>query len=360
MLASGAFAQSLRIGGAAIGNASYASLTTSLAAPAVSVDGSRIAAAGTLAINLSSSLLATQHFDLPTVGAANSLLPNSVQDVVPDASSCGSASQCFGSGGLLAIIDPTTAVPGLAVSTGDFPRITISNLGSAVASSLSIAAAGYSVSSNCGSSLSPASQCSIALNGSGPGSLTLSAGGLGSTTLTLPASTSTPHALALSAPELDFGIVSAASPATTRTLSVTNLSGTPQTFSATRDAGPSIAAYTLAIASTTCAQSAQNQFTVPANSACTLTFALAASTSSSNDGPVYSIWKIGAYDVTLTGFAQAAAHNLSASEIYFGPQSPLPDAKHPPRYLFLSNNSQTALAHISASLPAKFTFHYHR
>jgi hypothetical protein len=356
VLTSGAFAQSLRVGGSPIGNASYASLTTSLAAPAVSADGSRIAAAGTVAINLSSSLLATQQFDLPVVAAPDALLPNSVQDIVPDAATCGSASQCAGSGGLLVIIDPTIAAPSLAVSAGDVSNITLNNLGSAAASSLSIAASGYSLSSDCGSSLSPASQCSIALNGSGPGSLTISADGMAATTLPLPASTSSPDPLALSASELDFGIVSGASAAATRTLTVTNLTAAPETFAAAIDAGPSINAYTLALSATTCIQAAQNELTVAANNSCTLTFSLAASTSSSDDGPVRSIWKIGTRDVTITGFAQAAAINLSASEIDFGPQSPLPGAKHLPRYLFVSNNSQSAVAHTTASLPASSPF----
>jgi hypothetical protein len=356
VLASGAFAQSLRIGGAPVDNARYASLGTSLAAPAISADGSLIAAAGTVAINLSSPLLATQSFDLPTVGTPGALLPNSVQDIVPDAATCGTASQCAASGGLLAIIDPTTSAPSLAVSAGDISNITLSNVGSAAASSLSIAATGYSLISNCSSSLAPTSQCGAALSGSGPGSLTVSATGIPSTTLTLPASTSVPDPLALSTSEIDFGIVSAASPAATRTLTVTNLSGSPQTFAATSDAGPSITSYTLAIAATTCAQSAPNQFTVSANSACTLSFSLAASSSSSNDGPVRSVWKIGGRDITVTGFAQAAALSLSASEIDFGEQSPIPGAKRLPRYLFLSNNSQGAVTHAAASLPANSPF----
>ena len=356
IIASGVFAQSLRVGGAPIGNASYASLATTLSAPAISADGSRVAAPGTVTVDLSSSLLVTQHFDLPTLGTPNTLLPNSVADIIPDATSCGTASQCAGTAAVLAIIDPTAAAASLAVSTGDLPNITVSNHGSVTASSLSISASGYSLASNCDASLTPASQCTLALTGSGPGSVSLSADGIAPVTLTVPATTSAPDPLAVSASELDFGIVSAASPAVTHTLTVTNLSAAPQTFNAARDAGPSSTGYTLALSGGACAQASQNQFTVAASSSCTLNFSLAASNSSANDGPVHSIWKIGSRDVTFTGFAQADALNLSASKIDFGQQSPLPGAPRLPRYLFLSNNSQSAVAHTPAALPSGSPF----
>src|SRR6185437_7487379 len=252
VLGTGAFGQSLRIGGAAVGNASYAALATALAAPAISPDGSRIAVPGAVTINLSSSLLTTQHFDLVTAGSPDSLLPNSIQDVVPDTTSCGSASQCMGTGALLAIVDPTSAAASLALSTGDLPSLTISNRGSAVATSLNVAASGYAVSTNCATSLTPGAQCGIALSGTGPGTLTLSASAVASTTFALPATSATADPLALSASELDFGIVTATGTPATRTLTVTNLSSTAQTFTVSPDAGPSLTTYTLALSSTTC------------------------------------------------------------------------------------------------------------
>ncbi len=69
-----------------------------------------------------------------------------------------------------------------------------------------------------------------------------------------------------------------------------------------------------------------------------------------------SVWKIGSHDLTLTGFSQAAALSLSATEIDFGQQSPLSSAPHLPRYLFLSNNSQTAIAHTPVALPVGSPF----
>ncbi len=101
VLANGSFSQSLRVGGSSVREASYASLTTALRTPAVSADGSRIAIPGTATLSLNSSLLATQHFDLATT-IPTALLPNSIQDVLPDTTSCGSASECSGTGALLA------------------------------------------------------------------------------------------------------------------------------------------------------------------------------------------------------------------------------------------------------------------
>jgi hypothetical protein len=356
VLATGAFGQSLRIGGAPIGNAGYASLATALAAPSVSPDGSRIAAPGTVTLNLDSSLFATQHFDFATVGSPNSLLPNGVHDVVPDATSCGTASQCMGTGALLAIVDPTTAAPTLALSTDDSPAITLSNLGSGAASSLSIAANGYTVSTDCGASLTSGAQCGIALNGSGPGSLTLSASSFPSTTLTFSTANTTPDPLALSSSELDFGIVSATGSPATRSLTVTNLSSAAQTFTVALDDGPSLTAYTLALSSTTCAQASAKQLTVAPSSSCTLTFSLTAASSSPNDGAVRATWRVGSRDVLLTGFSQAAALSLSSSEIDFGQQSPLKSSPHLPRYLFISNNSTAAVAHTLVTLPGDSPF----
>ena len=357
VLAIGTFGQSLRIGGAPIGNASYASLTTALAAPSISPDGSRVAVPGAATINLSSSLLATQHFDLTTIGSPDSLLPNSIQDVIPDTTSCGSASQCMGTAALLAIIDPATSAASLALSSGDFPSYTLTNSGSVAASSLNIASAGYTVSTDCGTSLTPGAQCGLALSGSGPGSLTLSASGLASTTLALPATNTTADSLAFSASELDFGIVTATGALATRSLTITNLSSAAQTFTVAPDAGPSVTAYTLALSSsTTCTQASANQLTVAPSGSCNLTFSLTAASSSKNDGPVRALWRIGSRDVILTGFSQAAALSLSATEIDFGQQSPLATSPHLPRYLFLSNNSTSAVAHLLASLPANSPF----
>jgi hypothetical protein len=353
----GTIVQSLRFGGATVDNNGYASLTTSLAAPTVSVDGSSVAVPGTITATLSSSLLATQHFDLPMVAAPDALLPSGVQDLVPDAASCNGASQCSGSGGLLALIDTKTASPSLALLTGDLPNLTLRNVGSADALGLAVVANGYSVASDCGSSLSMGAACDLALSGGGPGSVTVSASGAPTDAVTLPATTEVPDALALSATELDFGIASSAAPAIDRSLVISNLSNTEQAFSIGPDAGPSIIPYSVALASTDCATaSGQGQYTIAADSSCTVTLSLTASDASSNDGPVNVVWKIGPRDVSLTGFSQAAALNLSASEIDFGTQFSGTGALRLPRYLFLSNDSAAAIGHSAVALPSDSPF----
>lgn len=355
VLTSGTLGQSLRVGGSPIGNASYATLTTSLSAPSVSADGSRIAVPGTVTINLSTSLIPTQRFDFATV-APDSLLPNSIQDIVPDTAFCGAVSQCMGTGAILAILDPTTSAASLALSTGNFPSLTLSNPGSTAASSLNLAATGFTLSTNCGTSLAPGAQCGLALSGSGPGTLALSASGLSSQTLALPTTTATADPLALSTSELDFGIITAADAPATRTLTLANLGSTSQIVTVAPDAGSSITPYTLALSSSTCTQASKNQFSVAPNATCNLTFSLTASSSAKNDGPVHSLWRIGAHDVTLTGFSEAAALSFSASQIDFGQQSPLATAPHLPRYLFVSNNSASAIAHQAVTLPSSSPF----
>ena len=88
---------------------------------------------------------------------------------------------------------------------------------------------------------SPSSQCSIALSGSGPGTLKVSAVNAATATATLPTNSLAPDAIVLSTQELDFGIVSAASPAATQTITVTNLSATSQTFTSAKDGGATTA-----------------------------------------------------------------------------------------------------------------------
>ncbi len=249
VLSTGSFAQSLRLGGAAIGNASYASLSTTPAVPAISADGASVAFPAIATINISSLLLAAERFDLATTAPAT-LLPNSVQDIVPDATSCGSASECTGTGALLAIVDPTHSAPSLTFSTGDLPGLTLTNSGSSAASSLSINATGFTSSTNCGASLAPGAQCGIDLSGSGPGTLTVSASGSSSTNFPLASTSSAPDPLTLSASELDFGIVTSGASAA-RNVAITNLSNSAQTFTAAQDAGPSAAPYALAVSSNT-------------------------------------------------------------------------------------------------------------
>jgi hypothetical protein len=357
VLASGSIDQTLRSGGQAVNNASYASLTSAVAAPAVSSDGQTVALPATITVSVAASLLATQRFDLPLATAPTTALPNLLRDVLPTAAACGTSSQCMGTGAMLSIITTRTSAPSLSLSTDDLPNVTLRNLGSATATNVAIAASGYSVTSNCGATLAASSQCSIALADAGPGSVTVSASNAASYTVAVPANTLTADPLALSTTEIDFGIVSAASAAVARTFTVTNLTSSAQTFSAARDGGPATTAYTLSVSSSDCAAAGPaNTFTVAASAACHLTFSLAASSSSSNDGAVRSNWKVGARDVVLTGFAQAAALNVSATEVDFGTQFLGANAIRLPRFLYLSNNSAASIAHAQAFTPAASPF----
>jgi hypothetical protein len=349
--------QTLRFGGLAANNVSYASLISTAAAPAVSSDGATAAFVGSVTASMSSSLLSTQRFDLPMAATPDNLLPNTLRDIVPTATACGSQSQCSGSGALLAFVSTSAAAPSLSLSIDTLPNVTLRNLGSASANGLIVTASGFTVVSNCGATLAASSQCSLALTGSGPGSLTVSAANAPSYTMTLPANTLTPDPLALSTDEVDFGIVTSTSPAATRTATITNLTTASQTFSAAKDGGAANSPYTIVVASSDCATTgAANTFTIAASASCHLTFSLTASNSSANDGAIRSTWKVGTRDVVLTAFAQAASLNVSATEVDFGTQFTGASAIRLPRYLYLSNNSSTAIGHTTATLPTAAPF----
>ena len=350
--ASGSIDQTLRFGGIPVNNAGYASLSSSVATPVVRSGGATVMLPGTLAASVSAALLATQRFDLPMAAAPNSALPNTLRDAIP--ASCGTSSMCSGSAAMLASVTTASSAPDLSLSTDALPNITLRNLGSAPANGLAIAASSYTFASNCGATLEPSNQCSISLTGSGPGSLTVNAANAATTTIALPANTLTPDALVLSAPELDFGIVSAASPTVTQTITVTNLSASSQTFTSARDGGANTAATFAETASDCASGGAAGIHTLAASSSCHITLGLTASASSANDGPVRTAWKIGTRDVILTGYAQAAALNLSASEVDFGTQ--ISGGIQLPRYLYISNNSTAAVAHAAANLPGTVPF----
>jgi hypothetical protein len=357
LTASNVIDQTLRFGGAAVNNSSYASLASLVAAPAVSVDGATAMLPAKITATVSSSLLATQRFDLPLVAAPNTPLPNTLRDVIPTASLCGSSSQCSGTGAMLTSIStlPTTTIS-LSVSSDDLPNLTLRNLGSNIATGLSLSVSGYMIATNCGTTLEPSNQCSIALTGPGPGTLTVSAANATTSAVTLAANTLSPDAIVLSTEELDFGITDSADGTATQTVTVTNLSSTSQTFSSAKDSGTTGAA-TFAETGSDCASGgATGLHILAANSSCHITLGLTVSGSSTNDGAIHATWKIGNRDIVLTAYAQAAALNVSATEVDFGTQFSGSTALNLPRYLYLSNNSNTAIAHNAASLPSGSPF----
>jgi len=343
------FDQTIRLGGIPINNSAYASLTTTPAAPAVSGNGQIAAIPNTLTAAVAPSLLATQRFDFPLAQSLTAALPNAFQDMLPTICS----GQCTASAGLLTTV-AATDTPSLTLSTDDLPNLTLRNQGFQTATGVILTATGYTLTSNCASTLAPSNQCSIVLTGSGPGTLTTSAANAATATATLAATTLTPDFLAFNTPELDFGIVTSSTSAT-ETLTITNLTSTAQSFTATKDGGPATAPYTFTITSTDCTTSGTT-FIIAANVSCHLNFALAISSNSANDGPIRQPWKISTRDILLTAFAEAAALNLSASKLDFGTQFTGSTAIRLPRYLYLSNNSSTVISHTAATLPTSSPF----
>jgi hypothetical protein len=352
--AAGTIDQTLRLGGAAVNNASYASLTSMVGAPAVSAAGTSVVVPGTVTATVDGSLLATQRFDLPMVQAPNAVLPGTLRDVL--AVTCSNSSLCSASGGLLAAVTTAPGAASVSVSSDDLPNVTLRNAGSATANGLVVAVSGYALASDCGATLVASNQCGLALTGAGPGTLTVSAAGMATQTVALGANTLTPNGLAFSTRELDFGIVSSVDGAATQTLTVTNLSGSSQTFSSGKDGGAT-AAWSVAETASTCgAGSVAGQHTLAAGTTCSITLGLTASSTAANDGPVRAAWKIGSEDVVLTGFVQAAALAVSASEVDFGTQFAGTTSLRLARYLYLSNNSGSAMAHAQAQLAAGSPF----
>ncbi len=347
----GTIDQTMRFGGLPKNSFNYASLTSSVTAPAIS--GTTVTLAGTLTASLSASLLATQIVEFPLVQTPDALLPNTLTDLLPTAAACGTNSRCTGNGAFLAQISTAMSAAAPAISAGDLPNLTLRNLSSVSATGLTITATGYTINTNCGTVLLPSNLCNLALSGTGPGTLSVSANNAALQTLPLSSTTVTPDALVVSTEELDFGIVSAASGVATQTVTVSNLSSQQQTFLSTKDG--SISAYTMAETATTCAAGpSAGQHLLAAGATCTITLGLTASGNASDDGAVLTAWTIGPRDLRITGFTQAAALNLSASEIDFGTY--IADGVRLPRYLYLSNNTMSSVEHAIATLPSTSPF----
>ncbi|HEV2710567.1 MAG TPA: choice-of-anchor D domain-containing protein [Edaphobacter sp.] len=337
--------QTLRFGGLPTTNAAYASVPVTLTSLSTDTIGQPVFA-GAVNPTASSSLLATETYDLPLTNAPTAALPSTLRDAVLAPGSC-TGSQCAGSAAYLTKVNPATTAPSLALSTDDSPNITLRNFGSVPASDLQLTATGFTLATNCSATLNPGAECSIALSGSGPGTITAQAANATSQTVTLPASTIAPNSIVFSPKELDFGIQTSTSPAATRTVAITNLSQQNQTFTST-STSPQFTEQ-----SSDCTASGTNKLLAP-GATCHITVAFTASSDPTSDGPLQSNWTVGTGSVLLTGFAEAAALNLSASEIDFGTQ--YTGGIRLPRYLYLSNNSSATIPHTALSLPSPSPF----
>jgi trimeric autotransporter adhesin len=271
-------------------------------------------------------------------------------------------SLCAGSAAYIAKLNPATAAPTLALSTDDSPNLTVRNLGTVAATNLQLSATDFVLATDCPATLASGADCSIALTstGSNPGTVTAQASNASTQSVALPAPHAIPNAVVFSPRELDFGIQTSTSPIATRTVTVTNLSSSPQTFPSQLGSNQSTP-YTFAESSSDCPTPSAGIKTLAANSACHITLSFTPATSSPNDGFAQIPWTIGTDSVLLTAYSQATNLNLSATEIDFGTQFGTPSGvggspgPRLPRYLYLSNNSANAVTHTPVTLQAPFT-----
>ncbi|MHB1021474.1 MAG: choice-of-anchor D domain-containing protein [Acidobacteriaceae bacterium] len=349
--------QTVRLGGLPTTDPSYYAASTYPTSIATDTSGNALLA-GSFQILSAASPTPPVLYDLALLNTPTAALPSTVSDLVPTTATCGSGSQCIGSGGYLEKIS-TQDGAALALSTHTLPNLTLRNLGSSDANGVQITASGYTAATNCGSTVTTGSECSIALTGSGPGSLTIQSSSTSQPyTINLPANTNhlSPDAVVFSPKEIDFGVVSSVSAPATRTITVTNLTTQSQSFTSLLDQNaPTTAGYSLYESTSDCTAGATaNTKVLAPNASCTVTLGFKASTNPQEDGFVQALWKIGNRDVLLTGYTQAAGLSLSSSELDFGTQ--IVGGLRLPRYLYLSNNTDAAIAHASLSLPSSSPF----
>lgn len=345
--------QTARFGGLPTTNSTYASALVNFTSIA-SDSTSQPILAGSVTLSASSSLLATETYDLPLFNAPTTALPSILRSATLAPGSC-NGSICPGSAAYLAKLNTTVGAPSLALSFDDTPNLTLRNLGSAPASGLQITTTNFNLTTNCLNTFASGGECSIALSGGGPGTITLQANNAATQTITLPTITAPPTPVVFSPKELDFGIQTSTSKPTTRTVTISNLSQLPQTFTSTLNNTSRSLPYTLSEHSSDCpiAGPASTKLLAPGGT-CHIALSLAASSATANDGFLQAQWSIGSRSVLLTGYTQAAALSISTPQIDFGTQ--YPGGLRLPRYLYLSNHSDTPIPHTPVNLVATSPF----
>lgn len=346
--------QTARFGGLPQSDPAYASMPVTLTGVALNASGNPFFV-GMASPTASASLLSAETWDLPLYeanGTPSAVLPSNLRSAVEPAADCTGGSLCSGSAGYLAMLSPGSSGASLALSVDGTPNVVLRNLGSAAATGLNVGATGYTVATDCMSSLAAGTECNIALTGTGPGTITVQAANASAQTAPLPATANTPNPIAVTPHEVDFGIETSTSPAATRTITVTNMSQQPQTFISTA-ASNQITPYGFAESSSDCVSPGPTSTKALAPGAsCHITLSFTASSSSADDGLAGSWWSIGSNPVQLSGYTQAASLNLSATEIDFGTQ--FAGGIELPRYLYVSNNSSSAVAHTQVTLSSPF------
>ena len=345
--------QTARFGGLPASNPTFASAPVAFTSLTTDPTSQPIFA-GSVSPTASSSLLATQTYNLPLYNAPTAALPSSLRGAALPAGSC-SGSICPGSAAYLAKLNTSLPAPSLALSYDDAPNLTLRNLGSVPATGLQINATNFTTATNCTSILPAGGECNIALTGNGPGSITLQAVNATSQSINLPAFNATLLPVVFSPKELDFGIQTSTSKPLTRTVTITNLTQLPQTFNSALSTASQTLPYTLAEQASDCPISGltSSKLLAPGGT-CHITLALSASSAPINDGFLQANWSIGSRSVLVTAYTQAAALSVSAPLIDFG--TFYTGSITLPRYLYLSNPSDTAIAHTSVSTIATSPF----
>ncbi len=203
-------------------------------------------------------------------------------------------------------------------------------------------------------------ECSIAVGGTTSGTLTVQADNAPAQTVTLPKPATSPNLILFNPKELNFGIVTSTDQPATRTITITNLASQPQDITS-KIGSNQLTPYVFTSSSSDCNLTAIDTYTLQPNATCHLTLSFTASSSPTDDGFAQSNWTLGPGSILLTAYTQAAALNLSASEIDFGTQFGTTPSTTPrlPRYLYLSNNSNTAIPHTPVALTPPFTLTDH-
>ncbi len=345
--------QTLRLGGLPNQQQTYASIPLSISGLAIDAAGD-LFAAGAAQPTASSSLLATETYDFPLRGGPTTAFPSAVSDALPAPGTC-DGSLCSGSAGYLAKVGTATTAPALTFSIADLPFVTLRNLGSVAATGLQLSASAGTITTTCGDTLAPGGECDALLTGGGAGTLTASASDGGSTSATFPAyAASAPASTVVFAPkELDFGIQSSVGTAAVRTITVANLGTAAQNFTSGIPSTPE-STTDFSQASSDCTLASATTMTLSPGANCHIQVQLTASSDSANDGFVTGEWSIGDRQVLLTGYSQAAALSVSATEVDFGTQFQGGIAL--PRFLYLSNSASTAVSHTALSLPSSSPF----
>ena len=353
--ATGAIDQTARFGGLPNQNPSFASLPANLTSIAVDPAGEALIA-GSVQPTASPAELGSETYDLPLRNSPTAALPSALTDAEQTPTAC-SGSLCAGSAAYLSKLNPSASAPSLSFSANDLPFVVLHNLGSAEADQLSISATGSTVATNCPATLYAGGECDVLLQGGADGTLTASASNAVAQTISFPAFTAPASTLVFYPKELDFGIQSAANTAGSRTITVTNLGASSQTFASALDATvtpKSVVSPFSEISSDCTLAGAQTMKVLALGGTCHITIGFSAVANPSSDGFQTSDWLIGTRDVLLTGYSQAAALSVSASEIDFGTQ--YTNGLRLPRYLYLSNASNEGVPHAALALSAGSPF----